>query len=48
MAGMESKYEHAIPVKRLVAPGPLVARVTPTFPLILQTASAAIAAACSC
>ena len=33
--GMESIYALAIPVTRLVAPGPLVARHTPTLPLAL-------------
>ena len=33
--GMESMYAVAIPVTRLVAPGPLVAMQTPTFPVAL-------------
>ena len=32
---MESMYAVAIPVTRLVAPGPLVAMQTPTFPVAL-------------
>lgn len=48
MLGIESNQEQAIPVIRFVAPGPLVATVTPIFPVVLQIASAAIAAACSC
>ena len=45
--GMESKKEQAMPVMRLVAPGPEVAIVTPTVRETRQTASAAMAAACS-
>ena len=37
----------AIPVTRFVAPGPLVARQTPTFPVALAYPSAACAAPCS-
>ena len=33
--GTESMYAVAIPVTRLVAPGPDVARQTPTFPVAL-------------
>lgn len=33
--GTESMYAVAIPVTRLVAPGPEVARQTPTFPVAL-------------
>ena len=33
--GTESRYALAMPVTRLVAPGPLVARTTPVFPLAL-------------
>ena len=33
--GIESIYAVAIPVTRLVAPGPLVARHTPTLPVAL-------------
>ena len=33
---------------KLVAPGPLVATVTPTYLFIFHATSAAIAAACSC
>ena len=48
MLGIESNQEHAIPVNKLVAPGPLVETVTPTCLFVRQIASAAIAAACSC
>ena len=37
----------AIPVIRLVAPGPDVARTTPTFPVALAYPSAACEAPCS-
>ena len=33
--GTESRYAVAIPVTRLVAPGPEVAITTPTFPVAL-------------
>ena len=39
--GIESMYAVAIPVTRFVAPGPLVARHTPTFPVALAYPSAA-------
>ena len=45
--GMESIYAVAIPVTRFVAPGPLVARHTPTLPVALAYPSAACAAPCS-
>ena len=40
-SGIESIYAVAIPVTRLVAPGPDVARQTPTFPVALAYPSAA-------
>ena len=46
--GMESMYAVAIPVTRLVAPGPDVAIHTPTLPVALAYPSAAWAAPCSC
>ena len=46
--GTESMYAVAIPVTRLVAPGPLVAKQTPTFPVLLAYPSAAWDAPCSC
>ena len=45
--GTESIYAVAIPVTRLVAPGPLVAKHTPTFPVLLAYPSAAWEAPCS-
>ena len=45
--GTESIYAVAIPVTRLVAPGPDVARHTPTFPVALAYPSAAWDAPCS-
>ena len=45
--GIESIYAVAIPVTKLVAPGPDVAKHTPTFPVALAYPSAAWAAACS-
>ena len=45
--GIESIYALAIPVTRFVAPGPLVARQTPTLPLALAYPSAACEAPCS-
>jgi hypothetical protein len=48
MLGIESNQEQAIPVIKFVAPGPLVATVTPISPVVLHIESAAIAAACSC
>jgi hypothetical protein len=46
--GIESIMALAMPVTRLVAPGPEVARQTPTWPLRRAYPSAARAAACSC
>ena len=46
--GEESAYAVAIPVTRLVAPGPDVAKQTPAFLFILAYPSAICAAACSC
>ena len=45
--GTESIYAVAIPVTRLVAPGPEVARHTPTLPVALAYPSAAWDAPCS-
>ena len=45
--GIESIYAVAIPVTRFVAPGPLVAKHTPTFPVALAYPSAPWAAPCS-
>ncbi len=45
--GTESIYAVAIPVTRLVAPGPLVAKQTPTLPVDLAYPSAAWEAPCS-
>ena len=45
--GTESIYAVAIPVTRFVAPGPLVAKQTPTFPVLLAYPSAAWEAPCS-
>ena len=45
--GTESMYAVAIPVTRLVAPGPEVARHTPTLPVALAYPSAAWEAPCS-
>ena len=45
--GTESINAVAIPVTRLVAPGPLVAKQTPTFPVERAYPSAACAAPCS-
>ena len=45
--GTESIYAVAIPVTRFVAPGPLVAIQTPTFPVALAYPSAAWDAPCS-
>src|SRR5947208_2055780 len=39
-SGTESIFASAIPVTRFVAPGPLVAKATPTFPLTRATPSA--------
>ena len=39
--GTESIYAVAIPVTRFVAPGPLVAKHTPTLPVLLAYPSAA-------
>ena len=47
-SGIESMYAVAIPVTRLQAPGPEVARQTPTVPEARAYPSAAWAAACSC
>ena len=41
-------YAVAIPVTRFVAPGPLVAMHTPTFPVTRAYPSAAWEAPCSC
>src|ERR1700728_787410 len=46
--GTESIFASAMPVTRLVAPGPLVAIATPTFPVTRATPSAANTAPCSC
>src|ERR1022692_4098209 len=46
--GTESILASAMPVTRLVAPGPLVAMATPTFPVTRAYPSAANAAPCSC
>ena len=46
--GTESIYAVAIPVTRFVAPGPLVAIQTPTFPVERAYPSAAWEAPCSC
>jgi len=46
--GIESMYAVAIPVTRFVAPGPEVAKQTPTLPVALAYPSAACAAPCSC
>ena len=46
--GMESMYAVAMPVTRLVAPGPLVAMTTPVLPVTRAQPSAACAAPCSC
>ncbi len=48
ISGEESAYAVAIPVTKLVAPGPDVARHTPAFLLILAYPSAMWAADCSC
>ena len=45
--GIESIYAVAIPVTKLVAPGPDVAMQTPTLPVALAYPSAACAAPCS-
>ena len=45
--GDESMFAVATPVTRLVAPGPEVARQTPTLPLALAKPSAMWAAPCS-
>ena len=45
--GDESSIAVAIPVTRLVAPGPDVASATPTFPLARAYPSAMCAAPCS-
>ena len=45
--GIESIYAVAIPVTRLVAPGPDVAKQTPTLPVALAYPSAACEAPCS-
>ena len=45
--GTESIYAVAIPVTRLVAPGPDVAKHTPTLPVALAYPSAAWLAPCS-
>ena len=44
----ESICAVAIPVTKLVAPGPEVAKHTPTAPVALEYASLACAAPCSC
>ena len=46
--GMLSAKAVAIPVIRLVAPGPLVTTATPTLPEILAYPLASWAAFCSC
>src|SRR6266851_1811467 len=46
--GTESIFASAIPVTRFVAPGPLVAIATPTFPVTRANPSAAKTAPCSC
>src|SRR5207237_9192806 len=46
--GTESILASAIPVTRLVAPGPLVAMATPTLPVVRAYPSAANTAPCSC
>ena len=46
--GTESIYAVAIPVTRFVAPGPDVAKHTPTFTVALAYPSAACDAPCSC
>src|ERR1700688_1702906 len=46
--GTESILASAMPVTRLVAPGPLVAIATPTFPVTRAKPSAANTAPCSC
>ena len=46
--GLESICAVATPVVTFVAPGPDVAKHTPTFPDALAYPSAACAAACSC
>ena len=45
--GARSMFASAIPVRRLVTPGPRVPRQTPAFPVSLPWASAAKAAPCS-
>src|SRR6202167_2762817 len=47
-SGTESILASAMPVTRLVAPGPLVAMATPTFPVTRAYPSAANTAPCSC
>ena len=46
--GVESICASAIPVIKLVAPGPEVAKQTPTFPVALAYPWAACTAPCSC
>ena len=46
--GVESRKDVAIPVTRFVAPGPLVAKQTPTSPVARAKPSAICAADCSC
>ena len=46
--GIESIFAVAIPVTRLVAPGPEVAINTPVLPVVRAKPSAAWQAACSC
>ena len=47
-SGTESIFASAMPVTRLVAPGPLVAIATPVFPVARAYPSAANTAPCSC
>src|SRR5260370_40090723 len=47
-SGTESIFASAMPVTRFVAPGPLVAMATPTFPVTRANPSAANTAPCSC
>src|SRR5215469_947517 len=47
-SGTESILASAMPVTRLVAPGPLVAMATPTLPVTRAYPSAANTAPCSC
>src|SRR4030065_1779186 len=47
MTGLESMWALAMPVTRLVAPGPLVAKHTPGLPLARAWAAASCAAHCA-